>query len=115
MKARLFAEKVTVTEPGGWLLDETTHPASWRNFYRLTDYIGKQVYIGEDWELFNQILPDPPEAPMVSTVPFDAIFEGKPDPFRAPWVAFSRHSHYNSDPALKIWIRTLRKKLEAAS
>ena len=87
-------------------------PGSWRNFYRYTDYIGKYVDLGGISPVRNQIVNDPPEAPIFSRLPFDPMDDAGPDPPRPAWVGLSLHSYYNSDEALKEWIRELRAELE---
>jgi hypothetical protein len=86
-------------------------PASWHNFFRLTDYIGKKVFIVQQPDPYNEEVPDPPEEPQISDIPLDEVLEGRPDPFRSPWVGLSRHSYYNSEPALKDWLKSLRELL----
>ena len=79
-------------------------PIGWRNFYRETDYIGKRVDIGSGPR--NEVVPDPPET-STDSPPQPA----HPDLSRTPWVVLNLHSHYNTDVALKEWIRELRANL----
>jgi hypothetical protein len=105
---RAFDELAALLFPGTVSIALENHPANWRNFYRLTDYIGKAVPL-ENGAEHNEQLADPPEQPQVSDLSFDVILEGPPDPFRSPWVDLSRHSHYNAEPSLKGWLTTLRR------
>jgi hypothetical protein len=91
----------------------------WRNFYRLTDYIGKKVEVGGDdgsaaVDGFNSVVPDPPEEPCTRPVPLDEPWPGFPDLPLIPWIALSRHSNYNQEPALKDWVAKVESALVAA-
>lgn len=81
-------------------------PMGWRNFYRLTDYIGQRVEFEPPCDV-NVEVPDPPETPS-NTEP--AYFE-RPDPLRAAWVDLALHSDYNSEIVMKKWSETLRAEL----
>jgi hypothetical protein len=86
--------------------------ASWRNFYRETDYIGKFVEVGANPDDHNQVVPDPPQQPRWTDRPFTPEHDAGPDPPQPIWVGLSLHSFYNSDSDLKEWIAALNQELE---
>ena len=89
--------------------DGGTPPASWRSFYRLTDYIGRTVF--EDPAL-EEPVPDPAPQPLVGDAPIDRPFVGAfPDTPRTPWVELALHSYYNREPQLKAWVREVRCRM----
>ena len=89
--------------------DDRTPAASWRSFYRLTDYIGKTVF--ED-AAFEEAVPDPATGPLTSDVPLGRPFEGAfPDTPRTPWTELLLHSYYNREGQLKAWIREVRCRM----
>lgn len=103
--ARLFPDDVTV--------GEQTYRASWQNFYRETDYIGKRVEVGKPPNLRNTVIPDPPQEPQFQDRSFEPSEDAGPDPARPAWVGLSLHSHYNTDVAVKEWLAALRRALAA--
>jgi hypothetical protein len=99
----------------GRLFDEDGGPdrrrpaASWRSFYRLTDYIGKEVFADP---AFEEIVPDPAEGPLTSGWSIDRPFlAAYPDPPRTPWTDLALHSYYNDEDQLKAWLRELRARM----
>jgi hypothetical protein len=82
-----------------------TGPGSlaWLNFYRRTDYIGKEVFGNE----LDVEVDDPAREPTASTQPKRPW----PDPPRTPWIDLDRHSFYNNETKLKKEVASLRRKL----
>lgn len=86
-------------------------PWAWRNFYRLTDYIGKKVF---DDGALEEVIPDPARQPALGPLPLDRpVDPAWPDTPRTIWMDLARHSFYNSEPRLKEWIAKLRVELAA--
>ena len=82
---------------------------SWRSFYRLTDYIGKEVFADP---AFEEVVPDPAEGPLTSTWPIERPFlAAYPDPPRTPWTDLALHSYYNDEVQLKAWLSGLRSRM----
>jgi hypothetical protein len=79
---------------------------AWRNFYRRTDYIGKEVFGNH----LDEEVDDPARVPTAVNQPKQAW----PDPPRSPWVDLARHSFYNSEEKLKKHVETLRKEMSQA-
>ncbi len=95
------------------LFDDGAEPsASWRSFYRLTDYIGKTVF-GEP--TLEAVVPDPAEEPAVGDTRLDRPFlPAYPDMPRTAWTDLLLHSFYNRESILKAWIRDLRRRMREA-
>jgi hypothetical protein len=94
----------------GRLFDDRGSPASsWRIFYRLTDYIGTTVFGDAGIE---EAVPDPAEAPLLAHQPFGTPpADPFPDTPRAAWDALYRHSYYNCEAALKVWLTGLKERM----
>ena len=89
--------------------DRPNSQTAWRNFYRLTDYIGKSVFQDARFEV---VVPDPAGLPRLAQVPLDgALDPAWPDTPRTAWMDLARHSHYNKEPALKEWLERLRSEM----
>jgi hypothetical protein len=88
--------------------------AGWRNFYRLTDLVGKEVHIGAPDEAadYNQIVPDPCESPRASDLDDSQAWSGYPDPMRTPFAEMAVHSYYNNEQMMKDWLVELRAVLQ---
>ena len=74
---------------------------AWRNFYRQSDYIGKRVFGAPP---LDTVVPDPAEAPAPPLPTW-------PDPQRTPWLDLAKHSFYNNEAQLKVWLGTLKAQL----
>jgi hypothetical protein len=94
----------------GRLFDDGRTPAaSWRGFYRLTDYIGKTVF--ED-PAFEEMVPDPAMGPPTTGAPLDRPFgDAFPDTPRDTWTELLLHSYYNREAQLKAWLHEVKCRM----
>jgi hypothetical protein len=107
-----FNEKAFADLRDGLFDDGGLPPANWRNFYRLTDYIGKEVrFPGSDRH--NETVDDPAREVRTSDLRRDADWDGWPDPMRTPWVGMEWHSNYNREKAIKDWVDEMRKRMSS--
>jgi hypothetical protein len=93
------------------------HAANWCNFYRLSDYVGKELWF-EDREMWappledahNVVVDDPCMDP-ISGLPITDAWPSSPDPMRVPFDSMALHSYYNSEKVLKNHLEKLRESL----
>ena len=88
---------------------------SWCNFYRLSDYVGKELWFTErnTWappleDPHNVIVSDPGED-LLSEQDIADVWPGAPDPMRVPFDSMALHSYYNSEKLLKDHLVKLRE------
>lgn len=112
IKDRLFQGNVE--------LAGVSRPLCWRNFFRRTDYIGKKVLLGspdsqsmepQTTDLYNEVVPDPSEAPTTTSLSVENAWDSYPDPMRTPWITLALHSYYNDEEVLKTWVEKANAEL----
>ncbi|HVM36495.1 MAG TPA: hypothetical protein VM784_14290 [Actinomycetota bacterium] len=81
------------------------HP-EWHNFFRRTDYIGKDLFegIAPPAGSLDQEVPDPAGWPLTETLDLDLRLPPWPDPVRTSWSDIARHSFYNNEVVLQTWL-----------
>ncbi len=81
------------------------HPEiAWKNFYRLTDYIGQTVFPeGSPFSGIDEKMPDPPQEPPRGDLPWKPL-RVPPDPPQPIWTRLMVHSYYNNAPPLRRWV-----------
>jgi hypothetical protein len=77
---------------------------SWRNFFRSTDYVGREVFAANAGRIEDSRLPDPPTQPLADDLPLDASVRTAPDLPPPPWTKLSIHSWYTTEPEIRRWI-----------
>jgi hypothetical protein len=77
---------------------------AWKNFWRDTDYVGRQLFAEGDGRVADEHLPDPPAAPLIDDVALDVAGPPWPDPPPPPFTKLSIHSRYLSEPELRRWV-----------
>lgn len=95
---------------------ELTRVASWTNFWRSTDYVGRRLFSEGVPPVADVFLPDPPTEPLVDDLPLDDPAPRWPDPPPPPFTKLSVHSYYLSEPSIRAWVDgSLRPALQAGS
>lgn len=92
----------------GCLFGGAGAPEAWRNFFRLTDYIGREVFADPR---LDQPVPDPARHPATTDAPLGAPFWAGADPPRPVWTELALHSFYFREPEMKEWVRTVRGRM----
>jgi len=77
---------------------------SWRNFFRSTDYVGREVFAATAERIQDSRLPDPPTQPLADDLPLDTPVHTGPDLPPPPWTKLSIHSWYTTEPEIRRWI-----------
>ncbi len=95
---------------GDRLFDDGIAPAaSWRNFYRETDYIGKALFAGDD--AVDRVLDDPALQPDIDDLALADVVADSPDPVREAFAMLALHSDYNGEAQLREWVEHVGRRI----